>query len=150
MGCSLLVRLYDSTNPDPAKNARGCYRRGDIVEVRPLSSVWGAEERPPRFCRINLNGSFSVEKVAKYIAEEHDTADGLPGAGSARVRRRLYRIDLNALSASLLNLLQTDTGTINVRASGGNTTWTAFRFFVVNKKDGSNEGAKSVTEADLA
>lgn len=150
MGASLMVCLVDHVNADATKNVRGAYKRGDIVEVRPINGAWGAEERPPHVGRVDLVGTFDPAKVAKYIAEEHDTADGVPGADSSRVRRRLYRVDLTLLSAANLAKLETGRGTLTLSATGGDSTWDAGRFAIFNKKDGMSEGARGVTEGDLS
>ncbi|MCD6149092.1 hypothetical protein J7J18_07000 [bacterium] len=40
----LLVKSSDTTNPDPIKDLRGCYKKGDVVVVKPDGWKWGKEE----------------------------------------------------------------------------------------------------------
>lgn len=147
MGASLMICLLDHVHADAAENARGAYKREDVIEVRTLASVWAEQERPPHVGRVNLRGDFDPAKVAKYRVEEHDTADGLRTATSARVRRRLFKLDLSLLGAASLTALETGSGVLDLAVAGG---WTVFRAFLVNKKSGRSEAAAGVTEEDLA
>lgn len=40
----LLIRARDNTHPDPVKDFRGSYKRGDIVVIKPSGWHWGSEE----------------------------------------------------------------------------------------------------------
>lgn len=42
--CELLVKAIDATHPDPIINLAGCYKRGDVVSVKPDGFNWGAGE----------------------------------------------------------------------------------------------------------
>ncbi len=66
----LLIKAIDATHSDPAKDQRGCYKRGDIVLVMPDGHEWGKEERLPKFVVVKISG-LSVEAVKKYILS-HD------------------------------------------------------------------------------
>lgn len=52
----ILVKAVDATNPDPEKQRRGCYRKGDPVLAMPDGHAWGAEEGPPKFVVIKVPG----------------------------------------------------------------------------------------------
>jgi len=40
----LLIKASDNFNPDPVKDLRGCYKKGDVVVVKPDGWKWGKEE----------------------------------------------------------------------------------------------------------
>jgi len=40
----LLIKASDTTNPNPVKDLRGCYKKGDVVVVKPDGWKWGKEE----------------------------------------------------------------------------------------------------------
>jgi len=40
----LLIKSSDTTNPDPVKDLRGCYKKGDVVVIKPDGWKWGKEE----------------------------------------------------------------------------------------------------------
>jgi|GEM_PF-4497413 len=40
----LLIKSSDTTNPDPVKDLRGCYKKGDVVVRKPDGWKWGKEE----------------------------------------------------------------------------------------------------------
>jgi len=48
MGCKsmaeLLIKATDATNPDAIKDLRGCYKKSDVVVVKPDGWKWGKEE----------------------------------------------------------------------------------------------------------
>jgi len=41
----VVIKLGDNTNPDPEEDARGCYKEGDIVMIRPTGHLWSGTER---------------------------------------------------------------------------------------------------------
>lgn len=59
----LLIKAVDATNADPTKDRRGCYKRGDVVAVKPTGWQWGKEEGPPRFVRLTLTQVDGVTPV---------------------------------------------------------------------------------------
>lgn len=48
----ILVKAEDHTHPDPEKDRRGAYKKGDVVVVMADGHPWGAKEGPPRFVRV--------------------------------------------------------------------------------------------------
>ncbi len=40
----LLIKASDTTNPNPVKDLRGCYKKGDVVVRKPNGWKWGKEE----------------------------------------------------------------------------------------------------------
>jgi hypothetical protein len=64
----LLVKAIDHTHPDPDKDKRGAYKRGDVVAVRDDDHVWGASEGPPKFEQVDLPGVDPSDLL--YLSEE--------------------------------------------------------------------------------
>lgn len=62
----VLIKAIDATHPDPAKQARGCYRMGDPVVVMPDGHEWGREEGLPRFWLLRIPG-VSVSQVEAFL-----------------------------------------------------------------------------------
>ena len=126
-----LIKAVNATNPDPTKDERGCYKRGDIVDVRPDGFAWGLEERLPRFVQVQVTG-VSVAAALAYIAPSTDPnqldRDGHP----IRIRRRLYRVLVDTLPLAVRQQLSTTGRYV--------TTWTAIRNFVQNSRTGATGG----------
>ena len=101
----LLVKAVDATHGDPAKDARGCYKRGDPVVVMPDGHTWGALEGLPKFWVVKVPGA-TVAQLEQYV-------EALTDAQGATVRRRAWFGDTTKLSGAVRNQL-TNTGTITV------------------------------------
>jgi hypothetical protein len=43
----LLIKASHATNADTLKNVRGCYKRGQLVLIKPTGHEWGREEAKP-------------------------------------------------------------------------------------------------------
>ena len=93
----LLVNLIDSTHRNPAKNVRGCYKRGDVVVVMPDGWKWGKEERPPKFGVIRVP-DLTLEYAQKYVQPRTRVIDAPDGPEEKIVTCRLYCIHLDELS----------------------------------------------------
>ena len=77
----LLIKSSDTTNPDPVEDLRGCYKKGDVVVIKPDGWKWGKEElKKEKFyiLRIPDKKPEDLEQLAKedelelgtrYIAE---------------------------------------------------------------------------------
>jgi len=65
----LLIRLKNNTNADPVKD-RMCYKRGDIVVVKPDGHHWGRAEGLPHFAVIQTDRT--VTQMEKFLAV-HET-----------------------------------------------------------------------------
>lgn len=117
----LLVKAVDATHSDPTKDAKGCYKRGDVVVIMPDGWQWGALELLPpaqggKFVVVKLPG-VDAERAQKYLA--------------STTRRRRFWVRLDALPANVRATLR-DTGTFT-------TTWTAVRGFLRDKDTGLDE-----------
>ena len=95
----ILIKAVDATNADPAKDRRGCYKRGYPVVVFPDGHEWGAEERSPKFIVLKLPG-VSADAVKNQIENW--------------CRRIKFTVTLSTLS--------TDTHTIKAEATEFNST----------------------------
>jgi len=79
--CELLIKAISNTNPDPVKDQRGCYKRGDIVDVQADGFTWGREEGLPRFYIVKIPG-ITVTQAKKYMAAH---------IGPTTQTRRIYK-----------------------------------------------------------
>jgi hypothetical protein len=69
--CEILVKAIDTTHDDPAKDRRGCYKRGYPVVIKEDGHPgWGKEEGPPKFFIMKFPG-IAADKMRKYI-EQHE------------------------------------------------------------------------------
>ena len=66
-----LVKAVDAIHPDPAKDARGCFKTGDVVVAAPDGHQWGAAERLPRFVVIKIPG-LALEDVRQFAEPAED------------------------------------------------------------------------------
>lgn len=112
----LLVKWADNAHPDPAKDERGCWKRGDVVVVKPDGHVWGKEElRAPdvggRFVVVRIQGDLPEATIGHLLAPEHD-----PFVPRVRTRRRAAHLDLDAIAPAMLTVMAR-TGTITLTAS---------------------------------
>lgn len=115
----LLIKATNATHSDPEKDARGCWKRGDIVVVMPDGHEWGGEERLPKFVVVKIPG-VDAERARKYI--EHYAA-----------ARRRYRIRVDDVPNAIRNQLR-DTGQVTV-------TWNQVRNFIRDKATGLDESS---------
>jgi len=65
----LLIRLKNNTHSDPAKD-RMCYKRGDIVVVKPDGHHWGRAEGLPDFAVI---GTDRTVAQVEHLLDIHTT-----------------------------------------------------------------------------
>lgn len=102
----LLVKAIDATHSDPEKDARGCYKRGDVVVAFDDGHEWGRlEVLPP-----DKGGKFVIVKLPGVTLEQLHAetskriAAGLLDAPTDKdgkaVGRRAAKIDLDALTAN--------------------------------------------------
>lgn len=90
----LLIKAVDASHEDPAKDARGCYKRGDVVVVMPDGHQWGRMEGPPDFFVLKIPG-MSAEEAAELVSPETKPTE-LP-RGIDVTARRSRRIDCDSL-----------------------------------------------------
>ena len=98
----LLIKAVDATHSDPAKDARGCYKRGDVVVAFEDGHQWGRlESLPPE-----KGGKFVIVKIPGVTLSELHEQTSKAGAKlvdpaiekSAEVTaRRAIKIDLDAM-----------------------------------------------------
>lgn len=116
-----LVKAVSATHSDPEKDARGCYKRGDIVVSMPDGHEWGREETLPTFVVVKVPG-IDHERAAKYL----ESTDSL---------RRKFRIRVDDVPPAILRQLR-DTGETTV-------TWSQVRGFIRDKVTGQDETGAS-------
>lgn len=121
----LLIKAVDATHTDPTKDVLGCYKRGDVVLVRPNGWTWGTKEvLPPadggKFVRVVIS-DVTPEQVRNWIRNnwqtELESDDG--------TRRRRVHINWAALPNNVRNALNNNGVYTN--------TWANIRQYVRNK-----------------
>jgi hypothetical protein len=95
----LLVKDSDATNPDPVKDQRGCYKRGDVVEVLTPNKHDGNLVANPIAAPWWL---LRVVGIPKAVAEKYQ---GVGFDGETPNRRRLYGIVYANLPAAIQTAL---------------------------------------------
>jgi len=147
---AVLIRLKTNTHADTTKDVRGCYKRGDPVIARIDDGTWspGAQEVWPDFAWLWLHG-VSLAKVERFCFEEHDTSDGVRTATSSRVRRRLYRIELDSVPQGIRDIVEA-TSRLVIGGPSPDVTWAQVRAFIRNKKSNQTEADIGTTAGDLA
>lgn len=102
----ILVKSEDHTHPDPEKDRKGAYKKGDVVVVMPDGHVWGTKEGPPKFVRVlcpELNAGDYQDRAQAWVQgislsvlssdlsiDEHRvevTAQNVSSSGEAAVTR---------------------------------------------------------------
>lgn len=121
----LLIKAISSTNPDPVKDQRGCYKRGDIVDVRPDGFEWGKEEGLPTFVKVKIPG-LAVSTLKQFM--ESEKGDGVVIPLETTVRRRKWNILINDIPSQIKQTLQT-AGEVTV-------TLSQIRNYIKNKQTG--------------
>jgi len=126
-----LIKAADSTHPDPEKNDRGCYKRGDIVEVRPDGATYGRLEGLPNFLKVKVTG-LDYEKARTYMSQQvmGDISGETPDP-SMMTKRRKYKLRVDDIPETLLSEL-TGKGEVTV-------TWKKVRKYFRNKATGTDE-----------
>ena len=85
-----LVMVVDHTHVDKTKEARGCYKEGDIVLVKESGWKWSDTEKK----------QFVVVKLADFSAVDPDTYSAPGYKGGVVVLRRKYKFDLSGIIAN--------------------------------------------------
>ena len=119
----LLIKAINASHPDPVKDRRGCYKRGDIVVVMPDGHEWGAKEGLPNFFKVKIPG-VEVSRLDALREEQDDDDAGNPvyedgtlilADGPIRkvFRRRRWRLMVASIPATLRNkILNTGEATV--------------------------------------
>lgn len=50
----LLIKATDTVDLDPVSDATSCFKRGDVVAIKPTGWHWGVAEGPPTFTVVTL------------------------------------------------------------------------------------------------
>lgn len=116
----LLIKAIDATHSDPVKDKAGCYKRGDIVDVRPDGFEWGREEGLPTFVKVKIPG-LAVSTIKQFMESEM-------GDLETTVRRRKWNVLVDNIPVQIKQTLQT-TGEVTV-------TLTQVRNYIKNKQSG--------------
>lgn len=123
----LLIKAIDATHSNPDKDAKGCYKRGDIVLIRPNGHTWGSKElKAPAD-----GGKFIVLKITDVTPAQvrnwvHNNWQTNVEDSDPEGRRRRVHINIATIPAAVRSIMNT-TGEYT-------TTWAAIRQYVRNKK----------------
>jgi len=90
-----VIKRIDATNDDPIKDARGCYKRGDIIDI--LED--GMADTMPWLTVIKVPG-LAVSTIQHFV----DSVMGLDENGNEVVKiRRKYQIPSNVMNTIFPN-----------------------------------------------
>ena len=96
----VVVKLGDNYNPDPEEDARGCYKHGEIVIVRPSGHLWSETERSSFLivqAYLTPEEAQNLTKPKEIATDELDK-DGRPVI--KKIKRRAKRLQLEKLGLS--------------------------------------------------
>jgi len=126
-----LIKAKDVVHTNPSKNLTGCYKRGDVVEIRPDGAEYGTDEGLPNFVVIKVTG-LTFEAAKKYMIQQYmgDVIGETPDP-EVVTKRRKYRVRIDDVPAAILQTLR-DVGEITL-------TWTQVRNYLRNKATGLDE-----------
>ena len=122
----LLIFDHDNTRADPVKDLRGCYKRGDVVQVFEDGTPCVIPPAPP-FYIVEITG-LSKALAEKYMQADTDLTNP---EKPITLRRRKYGIAVAAIPAVIRTALQTNRYV--------KVTWTQVRDYVRNKLTGVGE-----------
>lgn len=94
----LLVKMISVTHPDSEKDKRGCYKRGDVVEVRRAGANYGKEECLPKFIVVRLTDISYEDALELTKPETQDVFDPINPQQFLRhetLTRRRYKFDID-------------------------------------------------------
>lgn len=123
----LLIRLANPTHV----NTSGCYEAGMPIVVFEDGHIWGDDEKPPIYTRMDLPG-VPASKIQKYL-EPYEEQDGLEADGITprmrMIKRKLWRFRVEALPLAARNKLAQGLLTIG---PNGDYTWLQVRNYLRN------------------
>ncbi len=122
-----LIKAVDASHPDSAKDARGCYKRGDIVEVYEDGICTRQPAAGSKMVIVKVPG-FSKEQAMKYM-EPHIE---IQGDVTVTMRRRRFRLRVDDLPSGIKQTLKDD-GWITVSVAQAKS-------FIRNKITNLDEG----------
>jgi hypothetical protein len=86
-----LFKWRDKTNSNPEKDARGCWKKGYLVEVRDDSAPLAAQEKWPEFVVVRIPEMTKAE-LEPYTERFMDTTDP---DNPILLRRRDWKFDFD-------------------------------------------------------
>jgi len=95
-----LIKATNATHADPVKDRRGCYKRGDIVQVFPDGACTEQPSPNSNMVIIKVVG-LSFEAAQKYMLSEMDTVDP-----RKTLTRRKFRIRVDDVPVGVRNTLR--------------------------------------------
>jgi hypothetical protein len=100
----LLIKAISAAHADPVKDARGCYKQGDVAAIFDNGHEWGAEEGLPKFWIIKLpNITVAEAYQLEVMISMYDTP--APTPDSTVLRRRTAFFDVSLLNGGQRNTL---------------------------------------------
>ena len=102
-----LIKAISVSNTDPEID-KGCYKIGDIVDIRPDGWSWGNEEGLPRFYIVKVTG-LNADNVKELIDSQTDGDIENP----KMIKRRLWAVDVATLPQWVSDSL-TNTGAVTL------------------------------------
>lgn len=129
-----LIYDKDNTHADPLKEARGCYRRGDIVEILDDSKHDGdLVKNPimPPWILVRVTG-ITKEQALKYMEPYIDPAT----VGTERpvtLRRRKFNVEVDTIPQAIRQKIGKDRFV--------EVSWAQVRNFIRNRMTGETAGA---------
>jgi hypothetical protein len=110
--CELLVRVIDKVNADDPYLDAKCTKRGDVIVAAPDGWQWGSGERADPQYRILVLPKVPLAVGESFLGRELDTDPANP---SRMLRRRAFRLDVDALPADTSAMTAGDLQALKVR-----------------------------------
>lgn len=117
-----LIKAVSATHADAVKDARGSYKRGDVVVVMPDGHPWGSSERLPK-CVVVKIPSLSVAQAQQFV--ESESVIDVFTAARVITRRRRWRVRVDDVPLAIRNALRNN-GEVTV-------SYAEVRNFIENK-----------------
>lgn len=129
----LLIKAVDATHPNPTKDQRGCYKRGDVVMVLENGATPEGVTPPAqggKFVIIRITDVTRAQVIAFCLRKWGCAPDGSEvDANRNPIRRRRIQIPISILPASVRNTLN-NVGTYA-------NTWANIRAYLTDKVTGT-------------
>lgn len=96
----ILVRNFDSTNPDPVLDRAGCRKRGIVDAIMPGGHSWGSAERLPKFvvikCDLTDADLAAYEGLRKQWRDSFDYAVTATRPAQGEYDIRIFEVNAGA------------------------------------------------------
>ncbi|MCR4301934.1 MAG: hypothetical protein NUV51_10015 [Sulfuricaulis sp.] len=129
-----LIYGKNNTHADPIKDARGCYKIGDIVEVLDDSKHDGdiiKNPIAPPFYLVRITGVTKAQ-AEKYMAPYIDPAT-VGTENPVTLRRRQFNVEVASIPSAIRNKLLTDRYV--------SVSWSQVRNYIRNRMTNATAGA---------